>query len=101
MNKAKLMALPIALLGLGFLINGNSVQANKHRDGVSVEKHVKELKSKLDLDSTQEMRVREIVENKMQKKMEATEAAHDEIRNLLSDEQKEKFNQWVAEKERD
>lgn len=98
MNKIKTLAVAAALLGAGWSVSVVPAEANKK---MSVEEHVKELKDKLKLTPDQETRVREAVQEKKTKVDTAMQEAHEKIRSTLNDDQRAKFNDMVAKKEKE
>ena len=95
----KTLIVSAGLMIAGILPNGTLVLANMHK--MNVEESTQKMKKDLKLTSAQESEVRQILEDKKSKMEEAMSSAHEKIRDLLTDEQKDKFNKMVEKKEKE
>lgn len=88
-----------AFFGISSLVLGAPALQADHGKNYNVEEHVQDMKEKLNLTSTQEGEIRKILEEKKQKKEALRNEAHEKIRSVLTEDQKNEFNEMVREKE--
>ena len=99
-NRAKVVLLGL-VVGLGIVIAGGRLYAHEGHRKMNAEKHLKKMTKKLSLTAEQQDQVKKLLEEKKQKMEEIGKSFHEQLRNLLTDDQKKKWDADEAKEEKE
>ena len=99
-NKAKVVLLGL-VVGFGMDVSGGRLYAHEGHGKMNVEKHLKKMTKKLTLTADQQAQIKKLLEDKKQKMEEVGKSFHEQLRNLLTDDQKKKWDSDEAKEEKE